>query len=334
MDILRSKKKVKPIALPGRVYQRPQGHSVTSTRQRQQRKNNRHGTSIQQAVSPQRIAIRFAFWMTAVVFFVACVYVTGFSPYTRLAEVNIIGVSATTPERIQDTTSLYLSTKRLGLFPQDNFFFFSEKSLEAFLLDSFRRFRSVHVEKVFPHAVRITVTERQSPILWCSQGPCAELDEEGYAFDFFDETTDLGSFVRLVDESAQPITLGRRILTAEEAEFFTHFDALFGRGGIVGGEYVLKSKAAREFRTITTDGWLLRASRELSPSTSYDMYRTFLTTINNSDRSLIEYLDLRVENKIFFKRKSISNEGVVPFGASSETEHKPPKHTSGEFPSG
>jgi hypothetical protein len=285
-------------------------------------KKRRHGAIIKEPVTGRKLAVRILFWTLATAFLGVSVHTVVFSQKTRLELVRIKGLAAVPEETFRLVVRDELDGKYLGAFPRGNFFLFSESHLRETILRRFRRIRSVEFVRIFPNTLRIDVSERAAPLLWCSGGPCYLLDEGGLAFDGFDTGSRSDAPTRIIDESAQGVDLGSRLVSENEMRFFGSLEEAFASVSVpVRGEYSVKSRVASECAVTTQEGWRMFVSHDIPVEKTAAMLRTFLETIDIARRIDLDYVDLRIENKIFYRLKDQTvADGAADIEASGEAE--------------
>ena len=257
--------------------------------------------------------LRIIFDVLLVTFLAAVGYILFFSPYLQINQLFLGGVEELDYEKVIAEINYNLDDKYLKVIPRNNFVLISINHLRNDLMEKFRKIESVEAEKIFPGTITIKIKERKALMLWCSGGPCYIVDEKGYAYsgaDFNSPEIKENNLIRLIDVSARPVTLGEKNLNPEFVQFtFGIRDKLGEELGIsIGDEYFTKSAVAEEVQIKTNEGWDIYFSSQLSLDRSIVTLKLFLDDkINNDDKSKLEYIDLRVEDKVYYKFKDSEN---------------------------
>lgn len=289
------------------------GNKPRKTHGRVVRSRPRRGSTL----PPRRVQENYARHFTRAWFYVLCflflsvsVYIVFFSDFLKVRDISF----AHPPETFTSRDALqgirdYMNIRVFGFLSRENFLFFSQDSLQKFFQDRYRTVRSVRVEKSFPDSVRVTFDERHVAALWCVPGKCFQIDKEGYAFNQDDEnpealygSQEISPVPIFVQEAPDGDILNTTVLSPDELEKWVSFWKLFQEEGSVGARFVRMPKdASYEFTVETREGWPVRMSTEFSLDQGLRMLKTFLTeSITPEERSQIESVDLRSENKIFY----------------------------------
>ncbi len=260
------------------------------------------------------------FYLLSLLFLGIAVYVFVFSLFTRVENLVLSGTSELSYDDVLKKAKGSLEGKFLGFIPRDNFFMVSRKKISRELAAEFKKIKSVEITKVFPQSVIINITERKSLIVWCSGGPCYILDEQGYAY----TGTDLNSpeviqnnLIKITDTSARPVTLGEKVLSEEYVRYLIDLREEIEKGSTVKTtpEWMTPSAVAEEVEIFTQEGWRMFFSAKIPPAKAVRTLETFLNEeIDLEKRGKLEYADIRVENKVYYKLKNEESSPPLPLG--------------------
>ena len=188
------------------------------------------------------------------------VYVLLFSPALLVTEIRVEGGDETINRKVETELRQELSEEYFSFLPKANYFFVSERSLEARLATTFPLLRSITLTTRFPDILEVRIALREKSVLWCSSGPCYILTEEGEAREsrsVFESEENLKQSIFVTDRSGQPVRTGQRIFDFDFATFVAQLAPRFeGRLGIpLTDESSAASRFAIEIRVRTTEGW-------------------------------------------------------------------------------
>ncbi|MCX6765575.1 MAG: FtsQ-type POTRA domain-containing protein [Candidatus Moranbacteria bacterium] len=253
--------------------------------------------------------LKVLYYILLMLFLGVTVYVFFFSSFLQVKSFAIKGIKSLPSEEVLRKITSPLEGNYLGFVPRNNLVLISEEKLKSDLSRQFRRIKSVEIKKSFPDLLAINIEERVSLVLWCSGGPCYLVDEQGYAYNNADldspEVTQ-NNLIRLVDISAQPVNIGERLLSSEYLNFvIAAREALKKELGIeLSDEFQTRSRFAEEIQIETSEGWKAYLSSQLPLNQSVRTLKTFLEEeVDSSKRGRLEYVDLRVNNKVYYKMK-------------------------------
>lgn len=275
--------------------------------QEQDRRKRLPGNKEKKVVS-KRLRI-FLHSFLSIVFFAVLMYVLFFSPFLKIQNVVIEGNQELADNELYQAAGESYAGKYLGLLPKDNFFLFPEKGLQNRLKDRFRKISELSVAKTFPDKISVTLKERQSLILWCSGGPCSLVDENGYAYmgaDFDSPDIQQNHLVQIVDTSAKPVALGDQVLTQKYVTFVLELMQNFPKneGVVLTEQCSTPSRLAGEISCTSTEGIRVALSTEIPLSQTLKTMDIFMRKqLGKDEISKLEYLDLRFENRVYYKIK-------------------------------
>lgn len=244
------------------------------------------------------------------IFLGSVVFALFFSSFLRIDRKDIPPTNGVSNDAIGATIDEALSGSTFGILPNDTMpmAFVRRRMVERTLLDAFPVFRRAAVSFVFPSTLQLTVEERTTTFVLCSGGPCFFVDEHGEAFDEAPSPSDTfaGALLTVVDRSAKPVMF-REPLFSED--FLRNFSSLRQKlSDELGIETSVISETPSRFSDElwfrSREGWQLRMSATVPPDKSIRALRLlFAKTLSEIDRSNLDYIDLRTENRIFYLLK-------------------------------
>ncbi|MFC1645212.1 cell division protein FtsQ/DivIB [Patescibacteria group bacterium] len=252
-----------------------------------------------------------------VVFLIVLIYVVIFSKFFKITTVTINGIKNLSYEDIEGELSSYLDGKYLYIFPRNNFLFLRENNVDSLLTNKFKKIKKVQIKKIFPGTAGIYLTERDSLLLWCLESDCYMVDEDGKAYEKVDVnalSVSENDLIRLYDLSNKYVNEGDYILKSDYASFVLGVknELWSGFGLAISNEFKTSSRLADEVILSAVDGWDLYLDSTIPIDKTLNTLRIFLTKeISIEDANDLEYIDLRVEDKIFYKSKEFKGDEQV-----------------------
>lgn len=241
--------------------------------------------------------------------FIAVVcYALFFSSFLQIRQVHVLGNDEISAAEISSIATAIMGEAYISRIPKNNLLILPSDVLRARIMERFKKVRGVSVEKQFPDSLNITIDERKSLLIWCSADNCFLVDESGAAYvraDFDSEDIKQNHLIRINDASAREVFLGKNVLTKEHLHFFLEVkDAIREQAGIgIEDTYTLPSSIPEEFSVRTEKGTVVKLSSQLPLGRSLANMRMFFSKKESPAHSLdeLEYIDLRYEDKIFYK---------------------------------
>lgn len=262
----------------------------------------------------------FARAIFRIVFFLflsSVIYILSFSPFLEVKNVEIKGVSELDYEKVFDKVNGVIQEKHFRFIPKSNLIIFPQRQIEEELLSSFKKIKNIETKKVFPDRVEINILERKTLLIWCSSGYCYIIDENGYAYmtaDFGSEEVKQNHLINLIDNSSKSVSIGEKVLDEEYIQFAVGLrEELKKELGIeIGDDYITQSRIAEEALVTTNEGWQIFFSSTILIENSLRTLDTFLTKeVNDESRKKLEYVDLRAENKVYYKMRTDTDETMT-----------------------
>lgn len=235
------------------------------------------------------------------------IYSLFFAEFLTVTDVQIEGNSGVSSEKIIAKFNEETKTRYLKIFAKNNFIFLVENNLEDKIKDSFKRIKKISVEKKFPNHLSIKIEERNLILSLCSRGNCYFIDENGYAYEKADfELNDVkeNRLVKLVDESGKEIKEGEYALMPKYVEFIVSIeDEIKSTTNLeILNEYRTESRISEEVIVQTKKGWDIYFNSKFPIDKSIRTLKTLLNRqIMLRDLNDLEYIDLRSENKVFYR---------------------------------
>lgn len=229
---------------------------------------------------------------------------------------RIDGLETVSRQQILNKIEDVFSQKKFLVFSVKNYFLFPAKKFEASLVQNFPKMLKVKIQKIYPENLAIQVLEREAVGIWClatrlarqdlakRDGQCFYFDKEGVIFE--SAPTSFGSLIPLIlDERPVEPRLGATILGKKEAQIFK---AMYG---IVSRNFSFSIRALRltergEFEIVTSEDWKIFLDKKASADGQLSNLKYLLEEKIKNRRHELEYVDLRLGSKVYYKYKGES----------------------------
>jgi hypothetical protein len=191
---------------------------------------------------------------------------------------------------------------RKMLFGEQNILFVSSLKLSEKIAETFPSMRRVSVsKKITQKQLVFSFSEREKIGLWCSDASagagssCVWFDREGIAF-LNGVQVEGNILYRVLDETGRTVELGKRVLPEHElANLFSVYDFLV-RTGWNTKTLVFENEEFGELRTPAVQG-----SPMLYFSLANDPTYAVETVKKLKEKEDLEYIDLRVQGRVYYK---------------------------------
>lgn len=256
---------------------------------------------------------KFFYYLLVISFFFVLIHSLIFSPLLGVDNVEIIGTENLKKEDVALVAKNIYSEKYLRFIPKKNLLIFPVKNIESELKESFRRIKNVDINKHFPNKVTISIKERRSMLILCNiQSKCYIIDEDGFVYEQLEldsKNAIENKLVKIIsNEKDREIIIGERILNSERTSFFLDSsDRFFKKSEVeLTGEIYISSRMAEEAIFKSIEGWDIYVSTTFPLEKGAEMLKLFLDKgfISENERKNLEYIDLRIENRTYYKFKN------------------------------
>ena len=245
-------------------------------------------------------------WRKKLIFFIVLfliltvVYFLFFSPIFRIKEIKISGNRAITNEEIKNSLDNLLLKKFLIFFNRNNIFLARENDLENILLKDFFRISSIEINKsIFKRTIDLKITERKEAGIFC-RGECYYIDEEGVIFEKAPQTSGT-LIVSIKDYSQGGVEIGKNVI---DEDFMLRLidlrKSLAEEVGLRVLDFIIEDED-NDLKINTNEGWYLLFDKTRDFKNQLDDLRLVLTEKIKGERKNLEYIDLRIENRAYYK---------------------------------
>ncbi len=256
---------------------------------------------------------RIFFYLLGIAFLGTVVYFLFFSSYLSITSIEIDGAKKINSDKIKNTVEEKNSGKFLKIIPRNNLLLFSKSRTERDLLDKFNRIETAEVKKIFPEKIKIFIKEKQFQMIFSAGENVYLIDENGSAWlknNFELEFAEEDALIILKDESAKAIDDPKKALDVD----FVHYvlsvrDKIQNETDIeISNNFFSPRLISGDLIVETKNGWKIYFNREIDLAKSIGVLKTVLgDKIKKEDIPNLEYLDLRINNKVYYKLKTVEN---------------------------
>lgn len=226
------------------------------------------------------------------------------TPYLQVEKIEISGNNLINGDDLIGGIKVKLDGKYLGFFPKTNIFIIPKRKILAEIPQELKRIKNISIDKKYFGAIAVKIEERNNSALFCQTENCAYADESGFVFEkapYFSGAV----FLKLIDQRMLDKTLeefiGSNLIEEREFKKILEFGGLTAKTGGGITEVVLKQENIYEF--YTKEGWKIILNDKNEPRSAYLNLTTALDANIKDKRTKLDYIDLRLGNKIYFKYK-------------------------------
>lgn len=216
-------------------------------------------------------------------------YVLFFSPLFEIKEIKISGNRVISSEEITDALN------------QDNFFLITESKLREILISKFSRIASVDISKdIFKRSIKLGIVERKEAGIFC-KGECYYIDKEGVIFEEAPQTS--GTLILVIkDYSEGEAEIGKNVIGKEfMTELIDLKSYLLSRLGLKVLDFIIEPDPLKDLKIDTNEGWYILFDKSRDFKNQLEALELVLEKKIKEGREGLEYIDLRIENRAYYK---------------------------------
>lgn len=223
-----------------------------------------------------------------------------FTPYFQVEHIVISGAHISNPNLIeQETRSLI--PRRIAFWDTKNIFLI--KNPQSNLLFRFPELAHIDMDRIFPNALHIIVKERIPYVIVCESGTsCMFVDREGIAFaKNIGITSNLELPIIFLHQDAS-FMLGKSVISQEILAKIIFLERELRDKESVIPEYFIIEAEEGDIIVKTSIGFsiLFDASRDLEEQLkAFTLVR--MREIKQDMLASLEYIDLRIPNRVYYK---------------------------------
>jgi cell division septal protein FtsQ len=217
-------------------------------------------------------------------------YVLLLSPIFEIKEIKVSGNRAISSEEIRNS-----------LNNQTNLFLATENKLRGILITDFPRILSLEVQKnIFKKTIDIKIIERREAGIFCGN-ECYYIDKDGVIFEKAPQTS--GTLILAIkDNSAREVEIGKNALNKEFMGALINLrEDLLNQLGLKALDFIIESNVMKDLRVNTNEGWYILFDRNRDLKNQLQALILALEEKIKESRKNLEYVDLRIENRVYYK---------------------------------
>lgn len=258
---------------------------------------------------------RWIYRVLLLAFLGAIFYIIFFSGRLAITTISVSGEKEIEPDLIMSEISPEIEGKYLGVIDKNNILLVRSSEIKTDLSRAFKKIENITVKRKFPGTLLVNIQERQTPVIYLSGDNAFSIDENGIAYDEIGtgmlESSGVSSII-LRDNSANGANLGETVLDKRYIAYLVGIrEDMKKEADIeIDNSYETPSVVSSDVRVMTKEGWKVYFNTDINLKKELEMLNVSLENkIDKTRRSDLEYIDLRSDNKVFYKFKD-GNENI------------------------
>jgi len=250
-------------------------------------------------------ALRKIYFSVSVVGLCFIVYFLFFADFFKIKKIVLLDNFEVTQAEVDDQFAAFSENKRLWVLPADNIFLLSKSNLHDHLLESLPRLEELTIEKNLTDIIKITVKEKKLLLVWVSGNELHYVDDKGIICcrAALDEVVEK-QLPLVYDSNDRQVELKKEVVTRNFVGFLQELHREFpGRINAPVKKFWVPSILTREVHLETEPGWKVYFSVDRPVESQLNDLKIVLDEQVKNRINNIDYIDLRVENWIYYKYK-------------------------------
>ncbi len=268
--------------------------------------------------------LRFLFFLIAISFTAVLVYALFFSSFLEITSIEVNGNDYIEESLILGKINPEISGKYLDIVKKNNLLLVRTRKIKKDIENEFKIIREIEIKREFPEKLVVSIIERKPKMVFCSADKCFILDENGEAYDNYssNEENNENNFITLREENSKEINLGEIILEQKYMNYVLEIrQELFDQLAIeADNNFRAVSLISKDIRVRVKEGWEIYFNENINLEKEIEMLKVVLDNkIEKSQRTDLEYVDLRIDNKIYYKFRDGTPTQIAKDNATSAT---------------
>ena len=232
-------------------------------------------------------------------------------PYWQIKHIEVTGNETISADDLRLAAEELLQGEKIFIIPRRAIFAIDGKALSAAISSRFPKIAGLEVNKIFPDSLWLAVREREFFGVYCNdldtatstfrgEAACAYIDRSGFAYDKAPAVS--GSLILRVSSDRSDVLIPGQLLQPETMDKMREIaDALDKVVAIKITGYILFSKIESEIRILAQEGFELWFKSDDDFEKAALVLKKVLEGEIKERRPRLQYVDLRLGNKVFYK---------------------------------
>lgn len=239
------------------------------------------------------------------IFIILLIYFLFYFNYFQIRKIIIVNSKNISDAEIENEAKSLISHQRFYIFSGQNIFLVNKSYLKYSLKQKFSQIDRLEISRIFPDVLKIKLYEKEPRTIWQSKDKYYFIDAGGVAFT---ETTlsslEENPLPKIQDFSGKDVQIFENVLFAKHINFIQRLNERLPQEGIKIVNFALPAKLADEIHVQTDVGWKIYFNVEKDVEAQISNLKLVLSDEIKERRPSLEYVDLRVENWVYYKMRS------------------------------
>ncbi|MEW6407448.1 MAG: FtsQ-type POTRA domain-containing protein [Patescibacteria group bacterium] len=243
-----------------------------------------------------------------VIFIILIIYFLFYYNYFQIKKIVVINSKITHDYEIEENVFSTLSTNRFYIFPGKNIFLINKQQIATNLKNRFSNINDVSVSRIYPDVLKIKIQEKLPKIIWQTEKSLTYfVDANGEIFLEVSGISGNGNetnLPKIKDLSDKSVVLFENVLFPKHINFILKLNERLPQEGIKISFFEIPAKLAGEIHLVTDEGWKIYFNIEKDAEAQISNLRLALTDEIKERKINLDYIDLRIENWVYYKMRT------------------------------
>jgi len=244
-----------------------------------------------------KIVLRSILRFLIIAVVVSFLYFVFLSGYFQIKNVIIIGNKIVSQQEIENIVNPWFSKNLLA----SNILFFKANEARADLINQIIVIKNAYLRRKFPNTLEINIIEREPVIIWESGGERFWVDLEGVPFLKVSSGDSRPDLILVVDEKNAPVKIGQKIAGSKFPNFVKELSGKLPLKTDYTIDHIVVKEVTFDVEVIVNKGLSLYFDTTRSVDSQLSALLKVLEDAQAKNIPIREYIDLRLENKVFYK---------------------------------
>lgn len=259
-----------------------------------------------------RLFLKIIAWLSIIFFAGASFCGLFFSAFLRVSSIKVLGADYLDISEVEKLVQVQLKGRHLNFIRKDNFILINTETIKTAVLREFREIEELEIRKKFPNKLVFSIKERDSAIIVCGE-TCYIADVAGKIYDEAnldgEENYNSQKLPILRNGANKNFQLEEAVLDSAYIQYVRGIQEKL-RNDLeieIERELFTPQLISGDIRAKTKEGWGIYFDRSVSLEKEISMLRAVLKNkIEKEKIKDLEYIDLRTDNKVYYKYKASS----------------------------
>jgi cell division protein FtsQ len=227
-----------------------------------------------------------------------------YSSYFQIEKIEVSGTEKISPEEIKLIIDDQIKNSRFLIFKQNNIFLFNK--MKAYQkINSQYALEHIEIRKKMPNTILVGIKEKTAALILGSNDRFYEIDVNGAAIrEIFNEEKEKikndKQLLIVYDESNQEVNIKEKIFEPNTIQFIIALkNNLSEKTNIKIATLKIPNRESNEIKVLTEKGYYIyfRSDKDVLPQ----IEKLNLTLNKIEEQKNLEYIDLRFEDRVYYK---------------------------------